>query len=916
MSVSDDYMSIPTWVPEHLRSISELSTEHERTVIVDAAHIRDIEFETTQSDWTIVIAGGGATGQLKIDVGNPAPRTTWKVQRSGGHRISIGRKLYVVHLVNPTVFPAPFALSGSKTRLYMTPGSYHIDSANGNQTIYEARTLENGDLTLDGTARFRELSCDANVDIRDSIDSVRVQIGGNLTVRGGPAANIEGVVGGDLSCRGISGHGSLAVHGDMRVKGHLTGSGSYKTGGLEVTGAVRGEDTPLLLEAATSIKVHQTVTNSALICRSVDSLISIGVPSPAQFGLTDPGVTLGSVNPSTTGGMAAESDVNSAEGCAIISLGSAKIRSNVANSTVNVGERLEIGGSLTVDESSRGWAIANLAMSRMNRELPNDRFYANRFLVGESVDVPIIHQVRFLSLFSCLSLKGRVACRSNINGGRAAVGAIEGGRLIADEVGISEKCAYAFIDAGSLLHIESGTRSSSVAARGSVAFGRRITDPFSWIPSSGSEFRLAGGADVLLVDAPTEPEESITLRSLDGDPIDKLVLSGQMHLEVEGGGSGDGAPFRHVTLQSDAHLVLPSDRSLSFEVEAVADAAITQRGSPGTRVAVRASSPEFTLTLDIGSVVLRTALDDTDGDQARLPCLDLKGGLVEILSRFRHVGSTSAVKLTLKTPGQIDALAGEAELRVLIGSRIIGAGILDRRISAPVMTRIDADALNLSGGELVGVDVTKLAGPDIRMLSNLHVFEPDAKSLIEYAERDLGRVERQERSQRLKILVDTVSDKALSGTSRSAVLWASARAHHSAVDRRHWIENALRSLHRLVGYGYRPRPAVLTYLTCLVLTALVLSIFDSEPPCATSSSATSTPRPTNFIASPYNPLEQLARVVLLPVGLLRLELGGASTYAPIGCSAGWHALAFAINGITLVYLLLALRNYLRTPKES
>lgn len=203
----------------------------------------------------------------------------------------------------------------------------------------------------------------------------------------------------------------------------------------------------------------------------------------------------------------------------------------------------------------------------------------------------------------------------------------------------------------------------------------------------------------------------------------------------------------------------------------------------------------------------------------------------------------------------------------------------------------DKDTVDLQGGHLAGVDVTELKYREIEHLDQLHVFDPDPTSLIHQAspettdQDDAG--ERNERAQRLKRISEIVSARATSGATRSAALWAAARSQHASIRRRNRVERLARSAHRGVGYGYRPAPALFTYAIFTLALTAALDVFDSDPQCSDA----------DIRKGPYSLSDQFARVLLPPVSLLRLELGGAKPYAPIGCSPGWHALAFASSGV-------------------
>jgi hypothetical protein len=313
-----------------------------------------------------------------------------------------------------------------------------------------------------------------------------------------------------------------------------------------------------------------------------------------------------------------------------------------------------------------------------------------------------------------------------------------------------------------------------------------------------------------------------------------------------------------------------------------------------------------------------------------MPIVELAGGSkIAVATALEDVVCTPASsyepsELSIEALGRIASLAGAfnlAQLRGRISSSDRRRGWLSRarnsnepaqlvRVTAPQGGQDAATGSaaypDLEGGQLIGVDVTRVSYADIQALSHLHVFDPHGRTLTSHAKDRDPPTGKHERAQRLKLLADAVSTRAASGNTRSAVMWASARAHHAVVT--NLLESAARWAHWALGYGHRPLPALLTYLAWLVGMSTVLTLVDAEPTCAPPAADTN-----SFTESPYSFWQQVARVLLLPAGLLRLELGGATTYAPIGCSAGWHTVVFAVTGVLLVYLVLALRNFLRTP---
>ena len=203
-----------------------------------------------------------------------------------------------------------------------------------------------------------------------------------------------------------------------------------------------------------------------------------------------------------------------------------------------------------------------------------------------------------------------------------------------------------------------------------------------------------------------------------------------------------------------------------------------------------------------------------------------------------------------------------------------------------------SDARPRVAGQLVGVDPTTLPSEQFGRLGALLVFSPDARAMLTYAKRRrVDRFDDREAAYKTQQTVRAISGRAVTGSVASAAKWASAHTHRKTA---RWGERTLRGLHRLVGYGQRPLPALATWLAVVTLGAGLAAWLPSESPAG-------------FWAL-------WLQFVLLPAALLRLPDEGGPPL--IGDSWSLHTLAFAVVGLALVYLALALKNYLATPSSD
>lgn len=267
--------------------------------------------------------------------------------------------------------------------------------------------------------------------------------------------------------------------------------------------------------------------------------------------------------------------------------------------------------------------------------------------------------------------------------------------------------------------------------------------------------------------------------------------------------------------------------------------------------------------------------------------------------------STSQVPLlTVPKNSAVTALAGEVRIGQVDG-RVWGEARRRKRPSrnkretpapAPVLRRLEEQSKE-SSGHLFAVDPTKLPYEQLGNIAGVHLFEPHGRDVIDFAKDAAKQSDptRLEQAQHFNQLVNCLHGRAASGSSWSATRWAAARVHHSTV---RLTERALRFLHRLVGYGQRPGPAIATWFVLAISVATVdvgvRGDFSSTMPALTDW------------------WQSLATAIVLPLAIFRLV--GDET--PIlFASAHLHAAAWALLAGALAYVVVASKNYLSTPAE-
>ena len=179
-----------------------------------------------------------------------------------------------------------------------------------------------------------------------------------------------------------------------------------------------------------------------------------------------------------------------------------------------------------------------------------------------------------------------------------------------------------------------------------------------------------------------------------------------------------------------------------------------------------------------------------------------------------------------------------------------------------------------------------------RLLRFLALRLPQAKP-------SLSRDEIRERAERIARLSDVVGRRVNSGNSRAWLNWSIARLQHRGL-RVFAFERLFRSAFRMVGYGYRPGPAFLTWIATAA-TGLVYAWGNGDP-------ANANPK-LDPIAFDWPMLAKLGEFMFLPIGYLRLASASDTlvltpTIADIGIRV--------LIGVPFLFLLLSLRQFFRS----
>ena len=221
------------------------------------------------------------------------------------------------------------------------------------------------------------------------------------------------------------------------------------------------------------------------------------------------------------------------------------------------------------------------------------------------------------------------------------------------------------------------------------------------------------------------------------------------------------------------------------------------------------------------------------------------------------------------------------------------------------------------GGQLKNVDVSHLSAAQLRHLETLRVLEISGRSLKRYANEGqppnriahrfsrnsilpvpLSHYEICERAETAAELVSIVGRKVNSGNSRAWLHWCVARLQHRALNKRS-LERPFRFAFRLVGYGYRPGPAVLTWVVTAIAGWLYGLWGGAAEGFEYSLDGASVGR---FI-----------EILFAPIGYLNLFAAGESlTFEPTSA----NLVLKLVIGLAFLFVILGARQFFRSPVRS
>lgn len=426
-------------------------------------------------------------------------------------------------------------------------------------------------------------------------------------------------------------------------------------------------------------------------------------------------------------------------------------------------------------------------------------------------------------------------------------------------------------------------------------------------------FGLSSSVDSVV----TSRSVNFELESLSSDGVRRLTVTRSVPVTVATGiGPIDISVVDGVTIHQVAEDEQGPHEQLLLRVE-TAEPAATVALDAGTGTIVVRANPAGSqcpkLRLMPGSYVLDTEVPD-------ISCEDDVWLNTDSRARIHRLSGSFS---TTRVGGRIEGARGRASRRAVLKAWPPNPAFSDR--DAP-----DGKAVVTQGryGQLIDVDISGLRSPDVVSLRRLEVLDPSAWPLIGAAKdlgpkghgkakpdrsvlrgtgRPLSHDNVRAEAQRFREISDVVRERAVSGDKYSASQWAAAHAHALQVK---WMsgERVLRRLHRAVGYGVRPLPALSAYMLWVAMLGTILYFADGDCDLGDGYQCN--------VAERYTFWDSLWRVFLLPGGILRTDIGGAEPYHPVAGHPMVHFVLTLVTGLIIGFVVVSARNYLLRPKTD
>ncbi len=947
------------WLPAALKRAATMPEPGKKIVLVDALRASGaLDLGHVPPDWVVRVANAGTRECTKVTCTRAGARCAWIVERLGGGGVVLGRAITRAQIrPSPGVREVYVASERRAVTLVLRAGSYEISGANAGDRC--ALTVEipetvTGSVVIGGTATVRHVKGGAAPSEQPTAELVIKSDTRNLVVKARLATLVcKGAVTGAtvagpreaLFDAGVSGHVDLDC-GDLASR-QIRASGKVRTEKLRVATSLDGEGSGLEVTVGQFLRVGSTTGDVLLKSTSETAVFLLGASADdARVVVETPKEPNASTNPALESGEPPH--VVAVRDAIIDTKGEVHVFGDGRDVAAFVGRSLAVQGDLSVGSST---PVTRLGVNARDRGLEVDEAR-----IGGAVSVDDGAELRVTTALEADAIvAGRV--RGLTDSTRVVARCLSGCDVHAGHVHVTGFSENATIQADQSLELSGPSLGDArVVSQGSLDVQAECQATLAWHPDSEVTARIGAVVKRLDVHARvSKTSETPALVFAEGARIAALSIAGKVRVSLDGTWpNAELDPWQveaarlvdEMALQSGARVVLDSGPfdlgRLNAQRTVFIERTDQAKGPVYLHIGKESKGDVIDIAPGDGVVLAGVPDQERDGVDEGFPGrVSVRGGRLAVDAQLGTLGcqrssSGDSPILEVGPDGRIGAISGDFVLASLEG-RVVAkrnpkakyvvprmwsrlrlvckyrgtevvhpeASVVD---TVPTLRPISRASLGAEpsafSGQLVGVDVTKCRQGALRPFWDLDVFDPDGSALVAHALASTGTDSSEGRAQRLKVIAESVASRATSGSTYTLALWAAAHAHVLALRPGQRTERFFRFLHSLVGYGYRPLPAIASYLAVLTVWAAGLTwVHEGDGVLQTDGT----------IPGPYGFGAQWLRLLALPTSVLRLDLAGVDRYAPIGHNPLPHMAALISVGLVLGFVVVATRNYLRTP---
>lgn len=917
-----------------------------------------VVFSEVPPAWTITLEGIGGRGRVEVAVAVQGKGVSWHLVARDTSEFHVPAVVQNISMVTSgRGIAAALTWLRSSGHLTLSSGRYVIymgQAKDGEYTVqHEADSSRRDGLILDGPGQLRRLTgsaagkttianpapslelvdIDAPVVVKGDCDGISCDSSSSLEIERS-ATGLVDIRADTVTAGSVKAHGTISVR-ELFVRGSVSPLAERLS--VEVSGVLWCEGS--LTDTDVALRPKDSATPVAIIgTRSVASRVTL-----AQGPVGNPR----ELTPDAIRAPERHSDI-SVTGSAITGSGSLELACHVISS------RIDIDGDVVCD----GSFAAAVNETRATALRARAAFFAGNIdLNGSAAHITDRLQAKSISNGEIDGSDGRLVIASTALRHVLARAAIM--RIASDDSGVLV-LEDSQLEASEHLHVVGGVDGdSTIVIAGDASFRGPVacTVPVLWKPAKPwqdvqcRQLDILGAFHTLGVEPAVNQEPFPQVVIGENGSIEDITIHGAAAVKLD---RSTGTPLvAAMALGEGADVAVLGAAGSLPRVVALGPAALrADFESPGSELAVGlASSPvPHEVHIDPGVGTVRVNAPGTSAHRGELlvvPKIFVNRGTLGVDTLIDDLVCTSGadglVTLDVSERGRVNSLVGSFGLLRLEG-RVQGSTRKATREEAPVLrvwklqrSEIDpavehrltsAALVSNPRGQLIDVDISQLPGIDVPSLKSLHVLSPSAKPLIQYAKKlgpqghgwalayrtvfgrakaPLSHDEIRAEAQRLREIADIVRSRANSGSTYTAAQWAAAHAHALQV---RWSsgERLMRAFHRLVGYGVRPLPALFAYLVWTLCVGAALWRWDAKVPLEAGGSA--------FRNGDYSFGDSILRALLLPAGVLRSDVGGATPYRPAFEHPAAHFALVLGTGVVIGFLAIAIKNFLLRPKSE